>query len=75
MHSPLKTLSATPSSPIPHFHLRTLRLALTRIGVYAIVLTIAGIIILFKAYPDDDLKWATRRTWTGIRLLVLRRHS
>jgi hypothetical protein len=29
-----------------------------RIGVSVVVLTIASIIILSKAYPDDDLKWA-----------------
>lgn len=33
-------------------------IVLTRISVSVIVLTIAGIIILSKAYPDDDLKWA-----------------
>ena len=33
-------------------------IVLTRIGVSVIVLAIAAIIILSKAYPDDDLKWA-----------------
>jgi uncharacterized membrane protein YfcA len=33
-------------------------IVLTRIAVSAVVLAIAGIIILSKAYPDDDLKWA-----------------
>jgi len=33
-------------------------IVLTRIVVSLVVLTIAGTIILSKAYPDDDLKWA-----------------